>query len=247
MIQYQKTKAKIEVVPRSKVRDRLIQQLLYRLENFADTKAEQKSIKRSLRLLDYDGELISKSEDSELKEVPPPIEPIEVSIKTMMSLSDSMNTSIKLREQYKTNLFTENFVQMENALFNGPDVIRAFAKVNNDIVGIISYYWDEITDAVRIDHIGTMPIAPKGTGAELVRYAIRYALANGVGIWLESVPEAKGFWERLGFKRYELARESIVFHASPNEVGDIMNILGNVGRVNDEENSIGRDHETAGE
>jgi len=115
----------------------------------------------------------------------------------VMTPKQAMEISQQLRKDYSKKLTTRNFGEMENAVLNY-DAARTLALVDKQIVGAISFYFDEVSKSIYIAHVGTL-MSPKGTGAELVRTAVETAYKTKWEMYLESTHEAIGFWKKLGF------------------------------------------------
>lgn len=169
--------------------------------------------------------------ETKVKPVDPPEEVIVLRIYPISKLSQkqAINISEELRKTYPKQFNAVNFGEMENAvLTHNYEVTRVLAIVDERIVGAISFHFDEESETIYIDHIGTL-MSPKGTGAELVREVVNSASRSGVGITLESTIESKGFWRRLGFKRTE--EVAYAFEADFKLVRQIKEALGPIGRV----------------
>lgn len=147
-----------------------------------------------------------------------------------MNQTVAMKISQVLRRFYTKKLTTRNFGEMENAVLNY-EAARTLAIVGKEIVGAISFYWDEVSKDLYIAHIGTL-MSPKGTGAELVRTAVDTAHRGRWGIYLESTYEAIDFWKRLGFIQNK--KVLYVFDADFKRVSQIREALGSTGRVKKE-------------
>ena len=152
---------------------------------------------------------------------------------TKLNQREAIRISQKLRITYAKQLGVINFGEMENAILtHNYEAHRNLAVVGKKIVGAIAFHFEEISEVIYIDHVGTL-MAPKGTGAELVRTAVIDAAEGAVGMALESTPNAAKFWERLGFKRNN--QVSYVFEADFKRVREIKQALGSTGRVKDEQ------------
>lgn len=149
-----------------------------------------------------------------------------------LSLKQALKISQKLRRTYAKQMSTRAFGEMENAILNY-DAPRNLAIVNKKIVGAISFYYDALSENIYISHIGTVN-APKGTGAELMRTVVEAAFGGAVGLYLESTAEAKGFYERLGFKRKKTSYDYFIFEADFKRVRQIKEALGSTGRVKEQ-------------
>jgi len=143
----------------------------------------------------------------------------------VMLQKQAMGISQQLREDYPKKLTTRNFGEMENAVL-GYDSARTLALVDKQIVGAISFHYDEVSEVIFISHTGTLA-APKGTGAELVRSAVEVAYKSKWGIALESTYDAIGFWKRLGFVQDK--KVLYVFNADFKRVTQIREALGPTG------------------
>jgi hypothetical protein len=85
----------------------------------------------------------------------------------------------------------------------GDKVIVAYDK-NNDIAGALSYTEKTYPNggtSVFIDHAGSTGIL-QGTGSALTQSVIDIAASKGSAIELNSLPDARGFWEKMGFDNY---------------------------------------------
>lgn len=148
----------------------------------------------------------------------------------MLSGKMAMGLSQKLRKLYAKYLDLRKFGEMENAILTY-DAARSLALVSKKIVGAISFHQDPLSAIIFIDHVGTL-LAPKGTGAELVRLVVDIAYKGRWGMALESTYDAMQFWVRLGFKKNKTA--PYVFEADSKRVGDIRTALGSIGRIKNE-------------
>lgn len=144
-----------------------------------------------------------------------------------MDQKQAMRISQGLRKTYPKKLTTRNFGEMENAILNY-EAARTLAIVDKEIVGAISFWWDEVSKNLYIAHTGTL-MSPKGTGAELVRTAVETAYKGRWGMYLESTYEAIDFWKRLGFIQDK--KVLYVFNADFKRVSQIREALGFTGRV----------------
>lgn len=148
---------------------------------------------------------------------------------TKLNQKQAIIISQKLRITYVKYLGVVNFGEMENAvLTHNYEAHRNLAIVDKKIVGAIAFHFDEASSTIYIDHIGTL-MAPKGTGAELMRTAVDGATKSGVGISLESTPNAYKFWLRLGFKHNK--EVPYIFEADVKRTAQINEALGVIGRV----------------
>jgi len=167
-----------------------------------------------------------------------PINPPDKAVRLQQYPEEKMNEKIameisqKLRKIYAKYLGLRKFGEMENAIL-AYDSARNLAIVGKQIVGAISFHYNELFQIICIEHLGTL-MSPKGTGAELVRTAVDAAYRGGVGMTLESTPKAEGFWLRLGFKKNK--KVSYIFEADFKRVRQIREALGTVGRVKQNEN-----------
>lgn len=145
----------------------------------------------------------------------------------VMSQKQAMEISFELRKTYPKKLVTRNFGEMENAVLDY-DSARTLAIVDKQIVGVISFLFDEVSKIVWIAHTGTL-MSPKGTGAELVRTAVGIAHKAKWGMGFASTYEAIEFWLRLGFKQDK--KVPYIFEADFKRVSQIREALGSIGRV----------------
>jgi len=150
----------------------------------------------------------------------------------VMTQKQAMKISMELRETYAKKLATRNYGEMENAVLSY-DSARTLALVDKQIVGAISFQWDEVSKVVFISHVGTLK-APKGTGAELVRTAVETAYKGKWGMALESTYEAIPFWKRLGFVPDK--KVPYVFGADFKRVTQIREALGAKKKLNRDDN-----------
>lgn len=106
-------------------------------------------------------------------------------------------------------------------------ILRDFSADGYPVAGAISYYIDD--GELTIAHLGSTGDV-KGTGTELVRYAVDRARKAGVGIKFESTPNAEGFYEHVGFARID----GKVFGASGDRLHAISKRIGRPGRAHKE-------------
>lgn len=169
---------------------------------------------------------------SKIEPIDPPEKAVHLTNYPEDKLSEKMAMGIsqKLRKIYAKYLELRKFGEMENAVLTY-DSARSLAVVDKKIVGAISFHYDEVVQAISIEHTGTL-MSPKGTGAELVRVVVAAAAGGGVGIYLVSTLAAVGFWSRLGF---ELDKKNTqytnYFEADAKRVRRIKEALGSTGRV----------------
>lgn len=131
---------------------------------------------------------------------------------------------------------TPGQVQIADALANQGTtraVLYDSHQYGQPIHGAISYGKVGAEDAAHkgwytIQHLGSDGTV-KGTGKELMRYAVEAAGQSRTGIIFEATPDAVGFYERLGFVHLDPAQPKIM-GADSKLVGKIRRALGKPGR-----------------
>ena len=165
----------------------------------------------------------------EIKPIDPPKELVQLQEYGIEKMSEklAMGISQKLRKTYAKYLTIRNFGEMENAVLDY-EAARTLAFVNKRMIGVLAFRFNEVFSVIEVDHMGTL-MSPKGTGAELMRTAVDAAVKAGVGMRLESLSKAEGFYDRLGFVRNK--KISYIFEADFKRVRQIRKALGSTGRV----------------
>lgn len=105
----------------------------------------------------------------------------------------------RLHDEYSDSIETPNYQEMESAIFtHGPGAAVYVYEEDGRVLGAISFHYDEMDKSLIIDHLGVMK--PKsGIGTQLMAIATKYADKKGVDVTLESTPDSRKFYEKLGF------------------------------------------------